>query len=247
MRRVLFRWRRITIYSYPCFLYLGMVCGLLAGVYAGSIRHVNPKQLYLAILLLLIPALIGARLLYVMEHAHYFLRNPGRIWMQSKGGASLYGGFLLALLLSLPLLHLLGISFGSFWDAATITMMLGMSVTKIGCLLNGCCAGHETPSRFAQYLPNVKGVWHRRIPSQLLESALALAILAIGCARWSTLPFDGAFFLFGAAAYSIGRWWLEGTREVVERFRGVSINRMISTAVVFSVTVSLVVRFYGSY
>jgi phosphatidylglycerol:prolipoprotein diacylglycerol transferase len=222
-----------------------MVCGLIAGVYAGSIRHVNPKQLYLAILLLLVPALIGSRLLYVLEHARYFVSNPSKIWLQSKGGASLYGGFILALLLSLPLLHLLRISFGAFWDAATITMMLGMSVTKVGCLLNGCCAGHETSSRIAQYLPNFQGVWRRRIPSQLLESALALAILAIGCARWSTLPFDGAFFLFGAAAYSVGRWWLEGTREVIERIRGLSINRMISAVVVLSVTLSLVVRFYG--
>jgi phosphatidylglycerol:prolipoprotein diacylglycerol transferase len=125
-------------------------------------------------------------------------------------------------------LWLAGIPFGQFWDAATITILVGMVFTKIGCMLNGCCAGRETQRRGALYLPNVAGIWRRRVPSQLLEAALAGVLLLTAPMLWRRLPFPGVYFLSALFAYAVGRFWLENTRENIDRIWGLSLNRVIS-------------------
>jgi hypothetical protein len=65
MRPVLFRWGKLTIWSYPAMLYLGLVLGVVAGNVAAHTAGIDPLRTYFAILILIIPALAGARLLYV--------------------------------------------------------------------------------------------------------------------------------------------------------------------------------------
>ena len=126
MRRILFHWRGIKIYSYPAMLYIGLVFGVLGGTY-GAIRHgLDPARICAAMLVLVLPALVGARLLFVATNWEAYRREPRRIWRRSDGGASQYGGLALSFLLSLPLLGGLGISIGAFWDAATLTILIGM-------------------------------------------------------------------------------------------------------------------------
>jgi prolipoprotein diacylglyceryltransferase len=180
-------------------------------------------------MLLLFPSgLVGARLLFLISHWHIYRREPRRIWRQSEGGASLYGGLVLSFLLSLPLLKILEIPIGSFWDAASITLLTGMIFTKVGCLLNGCCAGRPTSGPVAFHLPNLKGIWCRRVPTQLLEAGWAALILLGLIGLWNRLPFGGALYLYTVATYSLGRWWLESTREDIESVGSLSLHRTIS-------------------
>ena len=237
MRKVLFHWRRVPVYSYPFFLYLGTVLGILAGMCGASRRGTASPRMYIALVLLVIPALVGSRWLFLLSHRAQFRRHhlpPPRRW---EGGAALYGGLLLALALSLPLLWLLQIPLGQFWDVATITILVGMVFTKIGCMLNGCCVGRETSSWFALYLPNVAGVWRRRVPSQLLESALAAVLLLSVPLLWSRVILPGTFFLLALCIYALGRLWLESTRENIDRIGRFSIHRVISFLLAaFSIT-----------
>lgn len=238
MRKVLFHWRRVPIYSYPFFLYVGTVLGILAGMWGAARRGTASPRMYIALVLLVIPALVGARWLFLLSHWAQFRRHdvaPPRRW--EGGGAALYGGLLLALALSPPLLWLLRIPLGQFWDVATITILVGMVFTKIGCMLNGCCVGRETSSWFALYLPNIAGVWRRRVPSQLLESALAAALLLSVPILWNRVLFPGAFFLMALAVYALSRLWLESTRENIDSIGRYSLHRVISFLLVaFSVT-----------
>jgi len=181
-------------------------------------------------LLLVIPAIVGSRMLFVVSHWDSYRLQPHRIWRRSEGGAALYGGLIAALLLSLPLLRWLSIPIAAFWDAATITILVGMIFTKIGCLLNGCCAGRATNSRFALRLPNINGLWQPRIPSQLIESALAVALLLIALVAWGRVPFNGGVFLLCLTSYAISRWVLESKRETIDQIAGMSLHRIISTA-----------------
>jgi prolipoprotein diacylglyceryltransferase len=171
---------------------------------------------------------VGARLLYVVTHWRLYKREPHRIWRQSEGGSSLYGGLILFFLLSLPLLKALGISIGGFWDAASITLLTGLIFTKVGCLLNGCCAGRPSSGSLALYLPNHQGVWCHRVPSQLLEAAGAALIFLGLIGLWHRAPFEGVLFLYTVAAYSLGRFWLESTREDIDSLGTLSLHRTIS-------------------
>jgi phosphatidylglycerol---prolipoprotein diacylglyceryl transferase len=228
MRRVLFEWRGLRVYSYPFMLYVGILCGIAAGTHWADSRHLNAIRVYIAMLVLVVPAIVGSRLLFVVSHWRLYSRQPHRIWQRSEGGAALYGGLIAAFLLSLALLKVLTIPVGAFWDAATITILVGMVFTKVGCLLNGCCAGRPTESRIGMRLPNVNGIWCRRVPSQIFETVFAMLLLLAALAFWNRLPFPGAVFLFGLFSYAAGRWMLESCRETVDQVAGLSLHRAIS-------------------
>ncbi len=220
MRRVLFRWGRVAIYSYPAMLYLGLVLGLFAQHYATARNGLDTARTVIATLILLPPALVGARLLFVASHWRIYRRDPWRIWRHWEGGAAMYGGLLLAVPLSVPLLAMLRIPFGAFWDVASFTMLIGMTLTRVGCFLNGCCVGRPTHGWLGLTLPDHLGVWRRRIPTQILEAGWGLVLLAGAVTIWGLLPFPGALFLCTVGSYGAGRIVLESTREKPDRVRG---------------------------
>lgn len=215
-------------YIYPLMLYAGILVGLTAGTYAATLRGLNSTRVYAAMLLLVPPALIGARLLFVVSHWGFYRADLRRIWRRSEGGAALYGGLVLSFLVSRPLLKVLRLPLGAFWDAAAIAMLAGMVITRVGCLMNGCCAGRPTTAWLGLYLPDLQGIRRRRVPTQLLEAGLALAILLVSAGLWNRLPFNGALFLFALATYSVGRCWLESTREVIDTIGPVCLHVALS-------------------
>jgi phosphatidylglycerol---prolipoprotein diacylglyceryl transferase len=232
MRRVLFRIGKVPIYSYPAMLYLGIVSGLYAQMYAGQQIGI-PRERTLAITLaLLTAALLGARLLFVLPRWPYYRAQPARIWRFSDGGAAMYGGLFLAVPLSIPATRLAGIPFAAFWDTAAFTMLIGLIVTRVGCFLNGCCAGRPTERWFGVDLPDERGVWAPRIPNQFLEAAWGLIVLAGAIALWSRRPFEGAVMLYALGGYGAGRAGLEHLRDTPDRFRGVRLQQAISIALV---------------
>lgn len=236
MRPVLFHLREIEIRSYPFFLFLGLTFGVIAGTRAGANAGLDPTWLYISLILLIIAALIGSRLMYVLTELDYYRRNPSTILRPSASGAAMYGGIILALACSLPLLRLTQISLGAFWDAATITLLVGMIFTRIGCLLNGCCAGRETSSWLGINLPDEKGVYRRRFPTQLLEFAIAVVLLAAAIS-WTSPPFDGALFLAALGLFCAARLALGPARENLGTLAGINLYNAFSVLLIlFSIT-----------
>ena len=242
MRRILFRWQGLTVWSYPAMLYLGLVAGVAAGNLAAHAIQADAFRVFVATLILIPPSIAGARLLYVALHWRHYRNRPRRIWNRREGGMAMYGGMPVMLLLSVPLVAALGLGFGRFWDAASFTIMTGMVFTKIGCLLNGCCAGRPSTSRVAIFLPNSRGVWEKRIPVQCLEAAWAAVLLAVAAALLGRLPFDGALFLVVAALYSAGRLALESLRERGPESASLALGRAVSLLTVVSALAILMVQ-----
>lgn len=213
MHRILFQWRGFTVFSYPAMLYFGLVAGVVAGNWGAHIVGANALRVFVATLILIPPSIAGARLLYVATHWPEYRNRRERIWDRNEGGMAMYGGLPVMLLLSMPVLALIGIPFAQFWDVASLTIMMGLMFTKVGCLLNGCCAGRPSDSRIAMLLPGLRGQWQKRIPVQLLEAGWAAVVLALASTLLGRLPFEGAVFLVVAAVYGVGRIALESLRE----------------------------------
>jgi len=214
MRLILFQWRGITIWSYPAMLYLGLVAGVVAGNVAAHAAGLDAFRVYVATLILIVAALVGARLLHVASYWRLYRRSPQRIWDRRDSGAAQYGGLALALPLSVPLLAALNLPLGGFWDVGMLTILVGMIFTRIGCLLNGCCGGRPSNGWLSMYLPNHRGVWARRIPTQCLEAGLAVVLMVAAVTVWRWLPFPGALFLLVTAGYAAARLGLESLREL---------------------------------
>ena len=194
-------------------LYIGLVAGVVAGNLAAHASGIDPLRVYFATLVLLVPALAGARLQWVLTHWNFYRQNLRRIWDRGDGGGSMYGGLPLAILFSVPLIHALRLNLGAFWDVAVFTILVGMIFTRVGCLLNGCCAGQPSETWLSAYLPNHRGIWQNRVPTQVLEAFWAGILLLLAVQVRQLVPFRGALFLVVAAGYACGRFLLEFTRE----------------------------------
>jgi len=205
--------------AYKLMLYLGCVAGVYAGAAVADGQGLDPSRFALVTVALLIPALVGARAWFVLRHLDSYRHSPGRIASRTEGGAGLFGGLAVAIATSMPVLRLAGLPFWTFWDAASVTMLVGLLITRFGCLMNGCCAGARTNSWLGMVLPNVTGERVRRYPTQLLEAALAAVVLLCALAVRNVLP-DGALFLGVVAVYCSCRLVLETLRESSHISRG---------------------------
>jgi phosphatidylglycerol---prolipoprotein diacylglyceryl transferase len=232
LRQILFEWRGIRIYSYPAMLYVGLTLGLVAGDYAANLAGMASARVLVAMILLTVPGLLGARLLFIATHWDFYRREPRRIWRRSEGGAAMLGGFVLAVAASWPLLAALELPFGAFWDVATFVMLFWLIFGRLGCLLHGCCSGKASTGPFTLYLPDHHGIWRRRIPTQLLEAGWAILLLLAAAALWSERPFSGALFLSAVAAYALGRIAMQPMREEQDRLCGLNIQQILSAALV---------------
>ena len=221
-------------------LYLGLVLGVVAGNLAAHRAGINAARCYVATLILIAAALLGARLLFVVTHWTFYKNDLRRIWDRREGGFSMYGGLPVALLVSVPLLRLVQLPFGGFWDVGGITILVGMIFARTGCLLSGCCAGRRSSGRFTAHLPNSAGVWAQRVPSQVFEALWAATLLLIAIQVWRWMPFQGALFLLISFGYASGRLVLDVARERETTVSGFSLAQKISavtSALSFSVLV----------
>jgi phosphatidylglycerol:prolipoprotein diacylglycerol transferase len=240
MRRILFSWNGLNIYSYPAMLYLGMVAGVFAGAHAAHLSGMNPNKFAAASVLLIVPALVGSRLFFVFTHWDLYRGHLSRIWRRSEGGMAMYGGLIVTIPLSIPLLWAMDLPFAEFWDAATFMILLGMIFTRIGCLLNGCCSGRPTSAWFGFNLPDHRGVWRRRIPTQILEMTWAAAIFGAAVLIWDRGLPAGAIFCLAVVAYGTGRFLLEPLRDR-EISRDSAMLRTTSLLLVAAALVGIVV------
>lgn len=218
---------------------MGLLAGILIARRVAASSGLDGERVTVAAVLLVAPALVGSRLLFATLHLHVLRNEPGRILQHAGTGAALYGGLLAALAASVPLLHLLHVPIGAFWDAAAVGMLVALIPGRIGCLLNGCCCGRASNSVLAIELPDHADVRRRRLPVQVFEAAWAAVLLAGTGLVWNHRPFDGSVFLLVVAAYGAARLALEPMRESSDRIGGINVQRAISAVLVVLSFVSL--------
>jgi phosphatidylglycerol:prolipoprotein diacylglycerol transferase len=240
MRPILFQWRGLKVWSYPAMLYVGLVTGVVAGNVAAHAARIDAFRVFVAMLVLIAFGLIGARLSHVASHWPAYRQNLRQIWNRNQGGLDHYGGLAVILPLSVPLLAALRLPLAAFWDIAVFTMLCTLLFARIGCFLNGCCAGRAYEGWGSMYLPDHRGVWERRIPAQCLEAAWGGVLLSSAVILWGKMPFPGALFLSCAAVYASGRLSLISLRDRAVESR-LSIQYAFSLfLIVFSVAALMV-------
>jgi phosphatidylglycerol---prolipoprotein diacylglyceryl transferase len=221
MRPVLFTLRGAQIPSYTAMLYLGLLAGTYAAYVAGRVEGLPGDTLGPAILALLVPAVLGARLAFVIGRWPTFRHEPTRIISPREGGAVAYGA-LLAIPLSFPLLVGLGLPIAPFWDAGAVGFLAAVVCLRVGCLLNGCCRGR------------IAG-----IPTQALEAGWAATLLVGAAFMVGRLPFAGALFLVLLAAYALGRFALDFARDQPSTLGPLSVAQAFSLSFVLFSTALL--------
>ncbi len=239
MRPVLFTFRGRPIHSYLVLLYLGLTAGVYAGVPAARDSGIAPDRYAAVTLILIAAALAGAHLLYVLTHRERYRGRPRAVW-SNRNGAAMYGGLIAAVAISPAALVPFAIPAGAYWDAAAVTMLVGMAFGRVGCLLTGCCCGRPSESWFAIRLPNLRGEWRRRVPMQPIESMLAAALAVAAMRARPYAPFRGAIFLAVLTIYGGCRAILQGYREEFNAGRDRRAARWISIVLATAALLAIV-------
>ncbi len=209
MHPVMLRYGFVTVYSYGAMLSLAFLLGILLAMYLAKREGIDPEKVLDISLWLIISAIAGARVLYVMLFWNEFAGSPIEILMIQHGGLIFYGGLAAALLVLLWRAKAAGLSLWKIFDLASPSAALGYSVARIGCFLNGCCYGIETRVPWAVKFPALPGMRH---PTELYSSASAFAIFLIVIALWRRRKFEGQIFLQTVVLYTIYRFFVEFLR-----------------------------------
>jgi phosphatidylglycerol:prolipoprotein diacylglycerol transferase len=183
--------------------------------------------------------IVGARLFYVIEyHSQFF--QPGRTWLESLGAVLNVAGGGLVVFGSLPTAALAawrfagrrGLSLPRLADCIAPGLLLGLSIGRLGCFLNGCCYGGpcdlpwavrfppESPPWLDQaargLLPAAAGggvPWSLPVHPAQLYAAVDAVILAILAVCYTPLARrDGEVFALVLTLHPISRLLLEAIR-----------------------------------
>ena len=153
-------------------------------------------------------------------------------------------GFVVASTLTATILLLvLGVPAGVFLDATAPGLLFGMAVGRIGCFFAGCCGGPPTASRLGIWSSN-QHVGARRVPTQLMESALALILgLVVLIAILNHGPASGAFFVVGLSAYTLVRQGILHLRAELHKMKQWSmITLALTTFALIAAVIFLLTR-----
>ncbi|NUQ64082.1 MAG: prolipoprotein diacylglyceryl transferase [Pirellulales bacterium] len=136
----------LPIRGYGVMLLVALVAGTGMAAYRGRRLGIDPELIFAMAFWLFVPGILGARLFYVVEYWRDFSRPTIggtliEILKVTEGGlvvyGSLVGGFLgLVAFLAKHRLPML-----AMFDLLAPSVVLGMAIGRLGCMLNGCCFG----------------------------------------------------------------------------------------------------------
>ncbi|MDD4178442.1 MAG: prolipoprotein diacylglyceryl transferase [Candidatus Margulisbacteria bacterium] len=217
MQPILFKLGALELHSYGLFVALGFTVGIILSLIYAKREKIAAQLIVDLALYVVLAAIAGARLFYVLGQPAYYFHNPLEIIMVQNGGLVFLGGLFLAILAvvvfarqkNIPLLNLL--------DAITPGTALGYAIGRLGCFFNGCCFGLPTNlpwgitfpsgSLAAFYCPN-----ERLHPTQLYSSLIVL-ILFLGLLwLYKNKKFSGQIFFSGLVGYALYRFLIEFLR-----------------------------------
>lgn len=179
--------------------------------------HLDEDKVVSVILVSLVAGVLGARMLYVLEHVSEFRREWGSVLALWQGGLTLYGGLVAGVFGGLVMARRLGLPIWVTVDALAPSLAIGGVFGRVGCYLNGCCYGRPTRLPWGVSFPadSFAGLdfGNAKIhPSQLY---FALAGLALFGAVWflrKRLSPPGTLFWLSLMLYALARIPLDLTR-----------------------------------
>ena len=198
----------VRIGAWPALVGLGALVALGVQGLLGARWGVPNGRLLAVSLVACVLGLGGAKAYYVLTH-----RQEGRGALSA--GLSVQG-FVITAVATLGLgSWLAALPLGALLDATGPGLLFGLTVGRLGCFFGGCCAGRPTASRWGIWSSD-RRVGVRRIPVQLMESALAalVGIAALVAALVSTTAHSGLILVAGLAAYIAGRQLLFPLRDI---------------------------------
>jgi phosphatidylglycerol:prolipoprotein diacylglycerol transferase len=198
--------------------------------YLATGRGILEDEIY-NIALWSVPAgIIGARALFVIEHASSFRHDLVGVFALNEGGISIYGGLILGALVGWGYAYIKHLPMRRISDAAALCLIMGQAIGRIGDFINGEHWAKPTHLPWAFCYTNPKAlVYGPPYPDNscgplpfytqgvhpvagLYEPLLLLALFGVCLWLWRTLRKEGYVFWLYVVGYSFIRFGLSGLR-----------------------------------
>ncbi|MFM9413726.1 prolipoprotein diacylglyceryl transferase [Peptococcus simiae] len=171
----------------------------------------DEEKYYSLVMVMIVMAILGARLYYVVFNWPYYAAHPGEIMAIWHGGLAVHGGLIAGTLtLFLGSRHY-GFRFWQLADIIAPWMILGQAIGRWGNYFNREAYGYAVDKADVPWAIEINGQWHH--PTFLYESLwdlLGFGILMVIARRpWVR---EGEVALIYLMYYSVGRFVIEGFR-----------------------------------
>lgn len=182
-------------------------------------------------LVVILAAIVGARLYYVAFSWDYYRGDFLKIINLRGGGLAIHGGILGGLIGGYIFSHFRKLNFTELLDFVAPGLILGQAIGRWGNFFNQEAHGGPTDLPWGIMIDGVKV--H---PTFLYESIWNLGVFFILLRMLKKKKFDSQIFLLHGILYSMGRFWIEGLRTDSLMLGPLRIAQVVSlgTILVFS-------------
>ena len=256
MHPILFRIGSLPVNTYGLALAISFVLGLWLAARRGEAAGVPKNDVYDLGIRLMIAAIVGSRLFYVVTHVSEFQGHWLDVIAIWKGlyGLSMLGGVILAVAVGFYTIWRKKLPVWELSDAVIPSFALGIFITRIGCFFNGCCFGSETSCSLGIAFPDSAMPYSGTgilpgahiHPTQLYSSLAGLFIITVLLCADRRKHFPGFIFAFFTGLYGVTRFGIEefryfdhepnllfGFSSIAGR-SGITDNQFISLLMLFS-------------
>lgn len=213
MHPIFFNIGPIEVRYYGVMIALAFIAGTIVGEREAKRKGFATGVVYDLLSYLLIAAIVGARLYYVLfSDLSWFITHPSQIFAIWRGGLSLHGGIIGGLLTGIWYCRKRGFSGWIFADVLAPSIAIGQAIGRIGCTLNGCSYGRHTdlPWGIVFTDPNSSAPLGIPLhPTQIYEMILSFILFAGLWTFRKKITFDGQLFLTYVMGYGVIRFFLE--------------------------------------
>lgn len=254
----------IELKLYGLIISLGFLLGYLSAYYEAKRTKQEPDLYTDYVTYMVIPAIIGARMYYVIFAFDKYKDNLWEIFNIRAGGLAIYGGIIACVITLVVFAKKRKQNIFLMSDTCAMGLLIGQILGRWGNFFNREAYGGYTDSLFAMAIPvqdaqvvneellshlvYFDGIPYIQVhPTFLYESLWNLGLLIIIFFYRKHKKFHGEITAIYFLGYGIGRFWIEGLRQdqlILATISGVAIPVSQLLAAIM-VVVSVVFIIYG--
>lgn len=218
----------IDIMWYAILITTGIILGLYFVSKLAVTKGLDKEMPSDLLLWVLIPAILGARLYYVIFSWDYYSKNPSEIIMIRNGGLAIYGGLLTAFLITYIYSKKKNIPFLTILDIFAPGIALGQAIGRWGNFINKEAYGRATDLPWAIIIDGQKV--HPTFLYESLGDFVIFLVLYNLCKK--NRNEKGSIISLYFILYGILRFFVEGLRTDSLYFLGMRVSQLVSLALV---------------
>jgi phosphatidylglycerol:prolipoprotein diacylglycerol transferase len=207
----------LAIHSYGVLLALGFLAAAGFCVHQARRYNESPQRVLDLCFYILIAAIVGSRLYYVILEWRYYAMYPLQILNVTRGGLVFYGGAIASILTAVFFMRRWKMPIWKTCDLMAPAVPLGIFFGRLGCFSAGCCYGRETDVPWAVIFTHPETIAEQNVPlhpTQLYASLDGLVLFLALVLFQRIKRFHGQVFSAFLIGYALLRYAVE------EPFRG---------------------------